>query len=242
MNGLTVAGVVANGLVVLAALAGNYHIGLCSFLAVFAAFGMAGAILIAAGAEKLGAILVFTGSVVFVPLGFVGILGARKTLDQLSGEDFRSAPLEARQEIFMSVKMRRRTMIFGIVMTVFGVLQLLANSRPLILFVSALFLVVRWRHIRRPLIQFYNDHLRIKWGPLSREHYVDYNKVTALSYIDPWVMRIAYEEPDGKPAHVDVRLKVLDWCVGDYLATHLHDLCPRLRSRHRDPLMGIRAY
>jgi hypothetical protein len=46
-------------------------------------FGVAvlGSLFLLAGSAKLGAKLVFIGSVLFVPLGLVAIVGARKVLD-----------------------------------------------------------------------------------------------------------------------------------------------------------------
>ena len=47
-----------------------------------------GFIMIVSGVRKAGAIIVIIGSVAFIPLGILSIIGARKILDKIKEEEF----------------------------------------------------------------------------------------------------------------------------------------------------------
>ena len=47
-----------------------------------------GVLLVLGGRQKLGARLVFIGSVPFVPLGLIAVLAARKLLDEIRRQEF----------------------------------------------------------------------------------------------------------------------------------------------------------
>lgn len=49
-----------------------------------------GAVLLATGIRRVGAIMVIVGSVPFVPIGLIPILGARRVLDQINEEAFQA--------------------------------------------------------------------------------------------------------------------------------------------------------
>ena len=88
MNRLLVLGVIINSLVAVALLFGVRNTALGLLMATFAALCVVGTVLVASGIRKPGAILVIVGSIGFVPIGLIALLGARKSLDQLKQEAF----------------------------------------------------------------------------------------------------------------------------------------------------------
>jgi hypothetical protein len=78
---LMILGLVLNSLVTLS-LFFNDDIGpvFAGVMLVFWAISMLGLILILAGEKGIGAILVFVGSIAYVPLGLIAVAGAKKVL------------------------------------------------------------------------------------------------------------------------------------------------------------------
>jgi hypothetical protein len=82
-------GVLINALVATVICAsGEYPDVLGQIMFGFVALSIAGIVLVAAGSRRTGAIVAMIGSVVFVPIGIIGAIGARKILDQLKQEEF----------------------------------------------------------------------------------------------------------------------------------------------------------
>jgi len=89
MNGLIIASVIINGLLVLLlGTTGEYPAGLSIAMGVSVLVSLGGALLIAAGARRPGAILVMIGCALFVPIGLIGVIGGRRVLDELKQEAF----------------------------------------------------------------------------------------------------------------------------------------------------------
>ncbi|WJV25639.1 MULTISPECIES: hypothetical protein [Pseudomonas] len=85
--GLAIIGVIANSIIVLFFLANEYAAGGDTFLHIFAAIlvtllaiSAVGLILAGSGKRRLGGTLVLIGSIPFVPLGLLGVLGGRKIM------------------------------------------------------------------------------------------------------------------------------------------------------------------
>jgi len=60
-------------------------LGVCGF---FVALSIVGAVMISSGSRDTGAILVTIGCFVFVPIGLIGVYGAKKVRDQVTREKF----------------------------------------------------------------------------------------------------------------------------------------------------------
>jgi hypothetical protein len=88
MNPLLLVGIAINCVVTaFLAISGEYSF-LWMIMAAFVGLSIVGAILIATGNRKIGAILAIIGCVPFVPIGLVGAFGARKVLDELKQDEF----------------------------------------------------------------------------------------------------------------------------------------------------------
>lgn len=91
VNGLILVSLVINFLVALSVLGrGAGEEFLMIFFLVMLAFwilSVVGTIMIAGGGRKKGAWLVIIGCAVYVPIGLIGVFGARKILDQLKREE-----------------------------------------------------------------------------------------------------------------------------------------------------------
>jgi hypothetical protein len=86
---LILASIVINGIVSLSVLSSReYPEGLGWFLLLFVAVSLSGAALIASGQKRWGSWLSLVGCVVFVPIGFLGVVGARQIMDALHREEF----------------------------------------------------------------------------------------------------------------------------------------------------------
>jgi hypothetical protein len=66
--------------------------GLAMFMALFVGLAIVGLICIATGAKKVGAIMAGIGSALFVPIGLIGVFGARQVLKQIAQENSLSQP------------------------------------------------------------------------------------------------------------------------------------------------------
>jgi membrane protein implicated in regulation of membrane protease activity len=88
VNGLSLLGVALNLLFAVLCKASGEYDGLGTFLVGSALLSGLGIGLVAIGQLKAGAITVIVGSVVFVPLGLIAVVGARKTLDKLTQAEF----------------------------------------------------------------------------------------------------------------------------------------------------------
>lgn len=65
--------------------------GLAVFLLLIAFMNMIGSVMMLTPLHKMGAILVIACSIPFVPVGVIGILGARQCLDHLKRQAFEAA-------------------------------------------------------------------------------------------------------------------------------------------------------
>ena len=89
MNPLLMVGVVLNSLVTLSLFAADeYPPFIAQTMSIFDAISLLGIMMILFGAKKAGAITAFIGCVVFIPLGLIGAIGARRVLDELNREEF----------------------------------------------------------------------------------------------------------------------------------------------------------
>ncbi len=90
MNGLIIASIIINAVVSIG-VGQNYPEDQGAIIAVLACFvvlSIIGAVMIASGSKKPGAILVTIGCIVFVPIGLIGVFGAKKVLDEVKRETF----------------------------------------------------------------------------------------------------------------------------------------------------------
>jgi len=62
---------------------------ICGIFYAISGVSLLGFVVISIGKPKLGAYLFSIGSIGFIPIGFIGIIGTRKILDQLEEEDFK---------------------------------------------------------------------------------------------------------------------------------------------------------
>lgn len=88
INGKMWAGVAIHALVVWSISAGDYPNGLVAFMALFLVMNVLGLLLIAMDNVRAGCVLFMIGSVVFVPIGVIGLIGARNVMDELKRQSF----------------------------------------------------------------------------------------------------------------------------------------------------------
>ena len=89
MNGLVVVSIIINTiLVVILGSSGEYPPFLVGMMGVFLGLSILGAIISVAGAKKPGAVLIIIGCILFIPIGAIGIFGARKILDAAKEAEF----------------------------------------------------------------------------------------------------------------------------------------------------------
>ncbi|MFK8002757.1 MAG: hypothetical protein AB8H86_24445 [Polyangiales bacterium] len=88
MNAFAAIGVVVNALVLLAAIDIGEFPALTVAFALFWLLSLAGVVVVLAGQRKAGAYMIMAGSALFVPIGIIGLLGARQILDKITEEDF----------------------------------------------------------------------------------------------------------------------------------------------------------
>jgi hypothetical protein len=87
LNGYLVGGLVANAVVSSVVALGHPDMPVLPYIFLpILALGLLGLLLIASGSRRIGARIFLVASVVFVPLGMIGIAGARRVLDQLEQE------------------------------------------------------------------------------------------------------------------------------------------------------------
>ncbi|MFI5148232.1 MAG: hypothetical protein ACHQRM_00750 [Bacteroidia bacterium] len=85
-----------NTKVILALILHTLIVALCFFqntvvgmvMLVFLIFNLLGIILLSTGQQKTGNICFLVGCIGFIPIGFIGALGARANLDKLSEQEF----------------------------------------------------------------------------------------------------------------------------------------------------------
>ncbi len=87
INGTWIAGLVINTLITLLG-AAAYGAVLGLILLVFLILCILGTLLYASGVRKAGAALFIIGSIAYVPIGIVGLLGMRKAQDALKAQEF----------------------------------------------------------------------------------------------------------------------------------------------------------
>ncbi len=88
INSLTIVGIVLNTLIlVYTFLSPRYNV-LTPITAIALLICIVGLVLMVKDKVKLGSILFYIGSVIFIPIGIIGILGVRKTVSELQEEKF----------------------------------------------------------------------------------------------------------------------------------------------------------
>ena len=106
LNGMIIASIVINGLASLLFLIGQTDeyaglegviLGFFGLMMAFWACSLVGAVLIKAGNPKTGAVLVMIGCALFVPIGLIGVFGAKKVREELKSREFMGARPEAGQ-------------------------------------------------------------------------------------------------------------------------------------------------
>ena len=88
MNAPLVLGVGLNLLLTLVTPLATQSMTVAAILTPFVALQVVGAALIAMGKAKLGAICTMIGSALFIPLGAIAFIGARRVLDELEQRRF----------------------------------------------------------------------------------------------------------------------------------------------------------
>ena len=96
VNALLVAGVGLNTVLALVAPWATQSVTIAAILIPFVALQLVGAALIATGKPKVGALCTMIGSAVFVPLGMIASIGARRVLDELEQRRFNERRAAAR--------------------------------------------------------------------------------------------------------------------------------------------------
>jgi hypothetical protein len=77
-----------NGFVSLSMFSGEYPEAFGWIMSCFVALSLVGVVLMSGENKRLGAKLVMVGCVIFVPIGLIGVFGARQVLDALNREEF----------------------------------------------------------------------------------------------------------------------------------------------------------
>lgn len=80
---LAVVSLVINSFITLSLFFSQEYHELSLYILPFCVVHLIGVVLIALGSKKVGAYIVFASAIAFVPIGVIGIIGARKILDQL---------------------------------------------------------------------------------------------------------------------------------------------------------------
>ena len=93
MNGFIIVGIIINGALVVLR---EYPGGSAALMGWFVGISILGAMMIVAGKRKLGANMVIVGCVLFVPVGFIGIIGGVKVLNQLNEAKFKRTKVQFR--------------------------------------------------------------------------------------------------------------------------------------------------
>lgn len=88
VNGKMWAGLVIHALILWSAAVGDYPDGFAAFIGVFLAMNVVGLLLIAADCIRAGCIMFIIGCVGFVPIGIIGLIGARNVMDELKRQEF----------------------------------------------------------------------------------------------------------------------------------------------------------
>ncbi len=88
INGKIIAALVIHFAVFLALLTENYPVPVYAFIGVFLALNVVGLLMLLAGSVKPGGIVFMVGSVVFIPIGLIGMLGARQAIDEVRRKEF----------------------------------------------------------------------------------------------------------------------------------------------------------
>src|SRR6186713_2157633 len=96
VNALVVSGVGLNSVLAVVAPWATQSMAMAAILIPFLALQLLGAALIATRKPKLGAICTMIGSAVFVPLGMIAFIGARRVLDELEQRRFDARRAAAR--------------------------------------------------------------------------------------------------------------------------------------------------
>lgn len=84
--GLVVLGLVLFGLVTVAA-GVQAHTLLVIFAIVYGVY-VVGFIMVLSGLTRIGAKIIIVSSIIYIPIGLIGILGGRKLLDELAKQEF----------------------------------------------------------------------------------------------------------------------------------------------------------
>lgn len=88
VNGKMWAGLVIHALIVWSIGLGDYPDGFVAVIGVFLAMNVVGLLLIAADSIRAGCIIFIIGCVGFVPIGVIGLIGARNVMDELKRQEF----------------------------------------------------------------------------------------------------------------------------------------------------------
>ncbi|ALM53973.1 hypothetical protein [Halomonas huangheensis] len=148
----------------------------------FWSLSVVGFLMMLSGKRKAGSVLVIIGSVIFVPLGLVAIIGARKA----TSKD-RDASLEGRElsgrgvAAFHAVKQGNLMFVCGIVVLL--VYMLAGFSSPASLGAIGVIMMVMgvwWR--QSPLVEFRDDHLMINRGPVRSKLELRYSEISQVEY------------------------------------------------------------
>lgn len=99
VNGMMIAGVIINSIILIFNAANpDYGAVIGAILAPFIILSIIGLIVSGTTDKKAGPMMVLIGSVVFVPIGLIGAMGARKVLDRMKLEALNLSSNEAKED------------------------------------------------------------------------------------------------------------------------------------------------
>ena len=94
INSLTIIGILINTLITAFIYFSEAYKGLDTIMIIALVISYIGFIVMQFNQEKIGSIIFCIGSVVFIPIGLVGIIGVRKTVEKIEDQKFYKAHYE----------------------------------------------------------------------------------------------------------------------------------------------------
>jgi len=155
---------------------------LTAVLACFYTISFIGFLLMFSKAKKAGAILYIIGCVIFAPISFIGIFGAKRIIDTIDKINFYSENSYTQKKpnaLYLHKESTADLQLFGGIVT-FIICLAVSFAAGQILGVTALalfFAFIGFYNKGRELISLYDDHLEAKLGPISRVAFIKYSDI-----------------------------------------------------------------
>ncbi|GEN22964.1 hypothetical protein HCU01_09130 [Halomonas cupida] len=148
----------------------------------FWSLSVVGFLMMLTGKRKVGSVLLIIGSIIFVPLGLVAILGARKATSKDTDASLEGRETSGRgSATFHAVKQGNLMLGCGIVVLLIFMLSDLSSTASLGA-ISGIMIVmgVWWKS--SPLVEFRDDHLLINRGPVRSKLMLRYSEILRVEY------------------------------------------------------------